>query len=282
MPNSLRFSRIVLLVLMCAAVLVPGASADAMASPADAPATVSVIHGVRGMAADVRVDGKLVLSGFAPQRVTDLMALPAGAHRVQIWTAGSPASVKPTLDTSVTVTAGSHATLAVGLSSSGSPQITLYDDMLAPVAAGTSAFAVRNIAATPPVRVTLDGKVVAEAILAPQQKVTAVSAGTHTLAVLPASGDSPLFPPQSVPTMAGRAMALYLIGSAKDNSLGWVAQSIRPVSAPTNMQTGAGPLGPSSDDGYLGRLVLAGLVIMSLLAWSVQSRRRRAAEAHAW
>ena len=49
------------------------------------------------------------------------MSLPAGAHRVQLWDTGLPASAKPALDTSVTVTTGSHTTLAVGLSSQGSP-----------------------------------------------------------------------------------------------------------------------------------------------------------------
>ena len=54
----------------------------------------------------------------------------------------------------------------------------MYDDELAPVGAGAAAFAVRNIAATPPVRVTLDGEVVADAMLAPQQEVTAVLPAT--------------------------------------------------------------------------------------------------------
>lgn len=280
MPSSPRFSRAMLLVAVCATVLVPGAPATATASTPTAPATVSVVLGVRGLVADVRVDGKLFLSGLAPQRVSDPMSLSAGTQRVQVWATGSPASAKPSLDTSVTVTAGSNATLAVGLSSQGSPQITLYDDELAPVGAGATAVAVRNIAATPPVRVTLDGKVVADAILAPQQEVTSIAAGAHTLAVLPATGNTPLFPPQSVPTMAGRPMALYLIGSAKDNSLGWVAQPIRPVSAPTNVQTGVGPMDVASGDGYLPRL--AGLGLLGLMAWAVQTRRRRAAEAHSW
>lgn len=278
MSHSLRVTRMMLLAAVAATVLLPGAPATATTNRAAAPAMVSIVHGVRGLVADVRVDGKLVLSGFAPQRVTDPIALPAGAHRVQIWTTGSPASAKPALDTSVTVTAGSHATLAVGLNSQGSPQITAYDDKLAPADAGAAAFAVRNIAATPPVRVTVDGKVVAEAISAPQQKVTAVAAGSHTVAVLPASGDTPLFPPQSVPTVAGRAMALYLIGSAKDNSLGWVAQPIRPISAPTNVETGVGPPSPSGSP----RSVLAGLGLVGLVAWALRIRRRRLAEAQSW
>lgn len=284
MTLSLRFLRILPPIAVSAAVLVPAASATAAAPTTSAPAMVSVVHGVRGLVADVRVDGKLVLSGFAPQRVTDPMALPAGPHRVQIWTSGAAASSKPVLDTTVSVTAGSHATLGVGLNSQGRPQITPYDDNLVPTSGGATAFAVRNIAATPPVRVTLDAKVVANAILAPQQAVTAVSPGTHTVAVLATASNSPLFPPQSVPTVAGRTMALYLIGSAKDKSLGWVAQTIRPTSAaPSTVQTGVGPIDqPASGNANLGRLVLAVLGIIGLIAWLVRMRRRGAADLHSW
>lgn len=281
MATSLRPLRFLLPVVVCGAVLVP-APATAVVQAAATPALVSVVHGVRGLVADVRVDGKLVLSGFAPQRVTDPMALSAGRHRVQIWTAGSPASAKPALDTSVTVTAGSHGTLAVGLSSQGKPQITLYDDNLDPAGSGRTAFAVRNIAATPPVRITVDTAVVADAILAPQQKVTAVTPGAHTVAVLPAAGTSPLFPPQSVPTVAGRAMALYLIGSANDNSLGWVAQPIRGA-APSNVRTGVGPMDqPASRTGYWARLILVVLAIIGLIAWSIRARRPRPVNVNAW
>lgn len=285
MTTFSRSVRILALPALFALVLSPGTPATAAtataATAAPAPAMVTVVHGVRGLVADVRVDGKLVLSGFAPQRVTDPLALAAGSHRVQIWKSGAPASSKPALDTTVPVTAGLHATLAVGLTSEGTPQITTYNDNLGPAAAGGTGLALRNIAATPPVRVTVDAKVVANGLRAPQQEITAVAAGTHTVAVLPVSGESPLFPPQSVPTVAGRAMALYLIGSTKDNSLGWVAQTIRPSVTPSAVQTGVGPMDqPRSGVGRLGWLTLAVLGSVGLVSWSARMRRRRAAGLH--
>lgn len=269
-----RSVRLILTLIVAATVFVPGGPATGAAAAASAPGMITVVHGVRGLVADVRLDGKLVLNGFAPQRVTEPMAIPAGRHRVQIWPSGAAASSKPALDSLVNVVAGAHATLAVGLSSQGSPQITPFDDNLAPATAGATPFAVRNIAATPAVQVTLDAKVVAKAIVAPQQAVTSVSPGTHTVAVLPPASGSPLFPPDSVPTVAGRAMALYLIGSVKDNSLGWVAQTIRTAS-PSSVQTGVGPLGQAkSDSALLGRLAFAVILLAGIVGWRVARRRR--------
>ncbi len=274
-----RVLRLILPLIVVPTVFLPAAPATGADVATSAPGNITVVHGVRGLVADVRLDGKLVLSGFAPQRVTDPMAIPAGPHRVQIWPSGAAASSKPALDTVVSVIAGSHATLAVGLSSQGQPQITPFDDNLASAGSGATPFAVRNIAATPAVRVTVDAKVVADAIVAPQQEVTSVAPGNHTVAVLPPTSSSPLFPPDTVPTVAGRATALYLIGSAKDSSLGWVAQTIRPVS-PSSVQTGVGALGQrQSDRTLLGRLIFAVLLLAGIVEWRLARRRRQDAMA---
>ncbi len=274
-----RSLRLMLPLTVVVTVFLPGAPATGADVAASPPGMITVVHGVRGLVADVRLDGKLVLSGFAPQRVTEPMAIPAGKHRVQIWTSGAAASSKPALDSVVNVIAGSHATLAVGLSSHGSPQITPFDDKLPPPTTGATPFVVRNIAATPAVRVTLDARVVAESIVAPHQAVTAVSPGNHTVAVLPPASGSPLFPPDSVPTVAGRAMALYLIGSAKDNSLGWVAQTI-PTGSPSTVQTGVGPPAQAKfNSAVFTRLVFAVILMSAIVGWLVARRRRQDAMA---
>ena len=64
--------------------------APAPASAADSgDAQLTVVHGVRGLVADVRLDGELVLSGFAPERVTDPLPVPAGRHSLQVWPSGA-------------------------------------------------------------------------------------------------------------------------------------------------------------------------------------------------
>ncbi|MEP6695999.1 MAG: DUF4397 domain-containing protein [Pseudonocardiales bacterium] len=265
-----------LTVVALSALLCPIAPAAATATATvAAPAQVTVVHGVRGLVADVRVDGQLILSGFAPERVTDPLPLPAGPHHVQIWPAGVAASSKPVLDVMIPVTAGARVTLGVGLDSQGAPQITVFNDQLAGAGASTTMVAVRDIAAAPPVRVTLDSTVLAAGIQAPQQQAATIAPGSHAVAVLPVSGTSPLLPSQNVTAVAGRAMVLYLIGSAKDNSLGWVAQSLVPGSgaAPQTVQTGVGPPAPDGPGWRL--IVLAGLAVLVLAAGSVRLLRRR-------
>lgn len=257
-----------------AALVLPGVPAQAAVAPA--PAKVTVVHGVRGLVADVRVDGKLVLSGFAPERITDPLSLPAGAHRIQAWPTGAAASARPLLDTVVRVTAGSHVTLGIGLNAAGKPQVTAYDDNLAGVPGGATAVAVRDIAAAPPVRVTVDNRVLTASIEAPQQKVSAITPGSHAVAVLPITGSTPLVPPQNVPVVAGRAMVLYLIGSGKDNSLGWIAQTVQPTvasAAPRTVQTGVGPIETGAAEPVLPGL--GGLALGGLLAGFLLRRRSR-------
>ncbi len=276
-----RRPRLLAAFALCAAVFVPAVPATAATRPASPSAQVSVVNGLRGLVADVRVDGKLMLSGFATMRVSDPMALPAGPHRVLVSTAGAGKMKKPVLDTTFSTTAGSQTTLSVGLNSAGTPQITTFDDNLPPAGTGATPLVVRNIAATPPVRITVDEVVLATASIAPQQRVTAVTPGNHTLGVLPAGGASPLLPAQSVPAMAGRSMALYLIGSAKDRSLEWVDQSLG-AAAPTSMQAGVGPV----DEPGLGhrsavRLGLTGLVVVGILGMVAcvgRARRRHSAD----
>ena len=70
-----------------------------------------------------------MLSGFAPERVTDPLTLPAGTHRVQAWPSGSdPATTPAVVDQTITVTAGERASAAIGLGADGKAVITVFDD----------------------------------------------------------------------------------------------------------------------------------------------------------
>ena len=55
----------------------PTASAQA---PTEQVGTVRVVHGLRGLVADVYLDGNLALPTFQPERATDPIAIPAGEH----------------------------------------------------------------------------------------------------------------------------------------------------------------------------------------------------------
>ena len=260
-----------------AAGLVTGLAAPAVAAPGSAtakqePAVVTVVHGVRGLVADVRLDGKLVLGGFAPERVTDPLELTPGKHRVQIWPTGADKGSKPLLDDVLTVTSGQQATAAVGLDADGEPALTLYDDSKLLSKRGSTALVVRGLAATGAVRVDAGKSTVADALTASTEQVKQVSPGTYKVSAKNTAGGGNIVPAQEVPVAVGRAVVLYLIGSKKDKTLGWVAQTVRPsvAGAPLRVDTGVGALPAEGPSSALLLLVPAGLA-----AAAVGARQRR-------
>ena len=83
-----------------------GLAGAALAGPASAqdapPATVVIVHGLRGFTADLYLDGKLLINTFQPERSTDPLPVPPGPHVVEIREAGTasdtPAAVVATID----------------------------------------------------------------------------------------------------------------------------------------------------------------------------------------
>ena len=251
----------------------PAAAQDAAAPAAPASGAVTVVHGVRGLVADVRLDGDLVLSGFAPERVTDPLVLSAGSHRVQVWPSGAPADAAPVLDATLDVAAGARLTAAIGLAAAGGPVLTTYDDTALLPAPGSTALAVRGLAASPAVKVLLNGQPFDDSLTPTDQQVQQVQPGTYGVSVLPAVGDQALVPAEQIPVEAGRATVLYLIGSQSDGTLGWVAQTVRPeaAAAPLRIDTGVGPL-PASESGSPVPAVL-GAAALALAGAGVVRRR---------
>ena len=253
------------------------ALALAPAAPAAAQqaedAKLTVVHGVRGLVADVRMDGALVLSGFAPERVTEALAVPPGTHRVQAWRTGQPADTPPLVDQEITVQAGQDLTAGIGLDAGGVPRITLFDDDTLLPDSGSTALAVRGLAAADPVRVVAGDRTIATELNPGQQQVQQLPAGTYPVSVVPADGSDPAIPAQDVPVVAGRAVVLYLIGSQSDATLGWVAQTVLPNgAAPTRVDTGVGPL-PEGEAAGLP----AGLAVLPVGLLAVLALRRRSA-----
>ncbi len=287
-------------VLVAAGVVVVaagGLGAPAAAATGDSAAAdghVTVVHGVRGLLADVSVDGKSVLSSFSPERVTDPLALPAGRHTVQVRRHGDTTGA-PIVTGTLTVPAGAHLTVAVGLTRGGGPVMTAYrdDDLGNLVSSDTgSAVVVRDVADAPKLKVTVDRAALAP-VISPRQADTTVSAGTHAVAVHDASTGTTLFPPTQVPTQAGTVTALYLIGSTGDHSLDWLAQTIRVTRtgverSPVRVETGnsglaAAPparaaIASGGSIGLAGSTGLSAAVLLAVTATLTVSRRDRGGE----
>jgi len=242
----------------------PAAAAD--------PASVTVVHGVRGLVADVRLDGELVLSGFAPERVTDALSVPAGEHRIQAWPSGSDEDADPVVDEVVTLEAGKQATVAIGLDGEGEADITLFDDEALLPEEGDTALVVRGLAEADPVRVLAGDRTLSPSLTSSAQGLARVDPGTYDVSAEAADGGDSLVPSQEVPVAAGRAVVLYLVGSQGDDTLGWVAQTVRPdaAAAPDRVDTGSGPL---AADGPPAALLLA-LPAGALAALALRRRAR--------
>ncbi len=200
------------------------------ATPAFAASTaqVVVVHGLRGLVADVQVDGKQVLQSFAPARVTDPLSLPPGKHRIVVYRDTNGKPVGPAvLDTTVALPAGT-TTAAVGLTATGSPSLFGYPDATSLPAAGQAEFVVRNIAAGPAVSVSGTGGITQ---LVPNggQMQTSAAPGRTTVEVRDPKGQL-LMPTQNLPLAAGEVTTLYLTGSQSAETLAWLATSRPAVS----------------------------------------------------
>src|SRR6516164_6885691 len=159
-------------------------------------AVVTVVHGLRGVVADIYIDNTLVLPAFQPERVTDPVAIPAGEHHVDIRVTGKPADAAPDVSADVDVQADARQSVVAHLNAAGAPTITAYLDDMSPVAAGETRAVVRHTAAAPAVDVGLNQTVVASGLTEPGSTTAVVPPATYEVSVWQAGTQSPLAAPQ--------------------------------------------------------------------------------------
>jgi hypothetical protein len=208
---------------------------------------VTFVHGIRGFFADVYLDDELILRGFAPERVTEPLNLTVGEHRIDLREADAPADAEPAVTKTFDVPAGSRMTAVAHWTGVEDCTITLFDDVGDTVAAGSGRLVARHAAATGEVRFSLDDMTF-DAPLAPASEVSeSVDPGEHTVAV---SGENGLAESSSVPVPEGSARVVYLVGSAKEDTLGLLTQTVDGLGAdPEGVPTGNSGLAATSDTG---------------------------------
>jgi hypothetical protein len=197
----------------------------ASAGSAPSSATVTLVHGVRGLLADVVVDGRTVLKGFAYERASAPMALPAGTHRVEVFASGQPHTTA-LLDVKLTVKGGQVLTAAVGFDSSGAPKAFVFDNRLTAAAHSASSIVVRNVSQGSAPEVLIDGKATKGALAAGAQVIDPVKPGAHTVGLK--VGGSWLLTNQPVRAASGQAMVVYIVGRQSAQSIALVADSVTP------------------------------------------------------
>jgi hypothetical protein len=270
-----RLARFIGVGALALAVTATAATASAQA-PTEQVGTVRVVHGLRGLVADVYLDGNLALPTFQPERATDPIAIPAGDHVVEIRAAGAAATETPLLTQTVTVPAGFAGSLIAHLGADGAPTLTAYADDVSAVPAGQARVVVRHAAAAGDVAVQLNGQPTVPALAPVAESASIVAAGPYQVAVTPAAGGAPLATPQDVAFAEGTATFMYLIGSQADGTLGWAAVEVEDLqTAPAMIQTGDGSTltDESGPNPYAIGAVIATLVAALAATFAVRSRR---------
>lgn len=277
-PSSRRTARIGrsgLLIALGAMLVVSTATNAAAAVDMAVPATaqVTVVHGLRGQLVDVYVDGKMLLEGFEPDRLTDPMTVAVGPHTVDLRPAGTDPGAKPKASATVDLTPGPVAVVA-HFAIDGSWTMSLFRNDDSPLASGAGRVLLRNAAAIQSVDVTLG-----------QSEKTGIAVGKETVEDLPGAiypvkvdvgGDS-LLADDDVTVNPGEYLALYLVGTPKNAA--WLAQRI-PANAAVPAAVDAGDSGLRTPRGTALPGVLVGAAGASVLAGQALRRarwRRRAA-----
>jgi Domain of unknown function (DUF4397) len=196
------------------------------AQPEEPVGLVRVVHGLRGLVADVYLDGTLVLPTFRPERATDPLPIPSGDHVVEIRQAGAAATDVPLLTQAVTVPAGFEGSLVAHLDAAGEPKLTAYADDLSAMPAGQSRVVVRHAAEAGPINVLLNDQARFRGLAPDEEAGGLVAAGQYEVVVTRTRGGAPLAAPERIEYADGTANFMYLIGSQPDGTLGWAAVQV--------------------------------------------------------
>lgn len=233
--------------------------------------TVTVLHGVPGVTVDVYVNGDLTLEDFEPNTVTDPLTLPAGDYEIDIYAADAdPEADDAVISGATTLPGGANASLVAHLTADGTPTLGVFVNDISEVAAGEARVTARHAAAAPAVDILVNGDAAATDVTNPMEFSTDVPADAYDLAVNLAGTDTTVLSADGVELAEGTSTIVYAIGSAGDETLGLLVQSIDGLhSSPEGVPAGNAGL---ADGSSTAAFALAGLGGALLLA---STRRRR-------
>ncbi|CAN5882894.1 hypothetical protein BH23ACT10_BH23ACT10_34170 [soil metagenome] len=207
--------------------------------------TVTLVHGFRGLLADVYLDGDRILEGFKPARSTDPTELPAGEHKVEVREADAAADSKPVVQADLDLPAGANLSAVVHPDADGNPTVSVFDNDYSPPGNDKARAVVRHTAVAPAIKVTVGKSTVADALKAGEEGDGTVDPGADEVTTVDATSSKRLLPPARIKADPDVVVALYLIGSNDDDSLGWLSQRLDTTSGTT-------PLGvPTGDSGLV-------------------------------
>lgn len=217
--------------------------------------TVTLVHGFRGLLADVYLDGDRILEGFRPARSTDPTELPAGEHEVEVREADAAPDSEPVVEGTLDLPPGANLSAVVHPDAEGNPTISVFDNAFESPGKNRARAVVRHTAVAPAIDVKVGDETVVQGLAPGQEGVGTVRPGADEVTTVDAASDEQLLPPARVSADPNMVVALYLIGSSDDDSLGWLSQRL-------DTSAGTAPLGvPTGNSG------LAAVDAMPWWAW---------------
>jgi hypothetical protein len=235
------------------------------ATPAYAATSdVSVVHGIPGQPVDVYVNGERTLEDFQPGDVAGPLQLAEGAYDIALTRPGEPVGSAILTVDDAAVPGGANISLAAHLDAEGQPKITPFVNDVGRLAAGQARLTVRHTAAAPAVDVRAGGQPVFEDLANPNEAKADLDAGTVSADVVLAGADDVVLGPTDVDLAEGTATIVYAIGSAEQQNLDIVAQTITGLhSAPSGVPSGDGGLAAPGVRTWWYLLVAAGVLLLA-------------------
>jgi hypothetical protein len=200
-----------------AAMLVP--TLASVTNAADAPATVTVVHGIPSVGnVDVCAGGSTVLLSDVPFGGVATISVPAGTYDLTVKAADATpctGATAITLDGAV-VPAGADVSIVANLTG-GTPNLAVYANDVSDVAAGSGRVAVYHAADAPTVDVLVNGGAGISGLAQGQVATADLPTGAYDFTVTPAGDPNTTvldLPGVTVP--AGKLLQVFAVGAVPD------------------------------------------------------------------
>lgn len=240
-------------------------------------AEVTVVHAVPDATVDVYADGDPILEGFEPGTVSDTLTLPAGSYDLKVTEAGAGADGEALIEADgVEVPGGANASVVAHLDADGEPALTPFVNDTDEVDAGQARLTVRHTAAAPEVDVRAEEEPVVEGLANPDEESLTTDAGTVSADVVLAGTEDVVIGPADLDLAEGGNTVVYAWGSADDENLDLIVQSVDGVhSAPDGVPGGTGGAAAAPPVALIAAVALG---VTGLLVAGVAYTRRTATD----
>src|SRR5918997_342322 len=237
-----------------------------------AGAPPAVVHGIPDTPVDVYVNGEKTLSDFKPGDVAGPLDLEEGAYDIALTKPGEAIGQALLTVNDAAVPGNGNISLVAHLTAQGQPALTPFANDTSKLDAGQARLIVRHTAAAPAVDVRAGGEPVFEDLTNPNEAKADLDAGTVSADVVLAGTDTVVLGPTDLNLKEGTATIVYAVGSAENDTLDVVAQTIDGLhSSPGGVPSGTGGM---ADTGLATPWYAVGALGVLFVAFGVRRMAR--------